>query len=141
MPYPELMVAPMRRHLTDHGVKELRSAAEVDEALALRGTALVAVNSICGCAASLMRPALISALQRGPVPDEVYTVFAGQDLEATARAREYFTGYAPSSPAVALLRDGELVYMMERSDIEGRPPVDVARDLETALARHCSGAA
>lgn len=139
MPYPELMVSPMRRQLTDAGLTELRTAADVDAALAeLDGTAVVAVNSICGCAAQLMRPALIAALQRGPAPAAAYTVFAGQDLEATARAREYFTGYAPSSPAVALLRNGVLVFMLERKDIEGRDPGDIADDLQRAFVTHCA---
>ncbi len=141
MPYPDLMIAPMRRELTDNGVQELRTAEEVDAVLGRgEGTTAVAVNSMCGCAAALMRPAFLRALQEGARPDHVVTVFAGQDLEATARAREYFTGYPPSSPSVALLKDGQLVWMMERSNIEGRSPVAVAAELREAFARHCAEA-
>ncbi|HET7748356.1 MAG TPA: BrxA/BrxB family bacilliredoxin, partial [Terriglobales bacterium] len=112
--YPELMVLPMREELTRLGVEELRSAAEVEQALAKPGTTMVVVNSICGCAAGRMRPAVRLALQHPVRPDQAVTVFAGQDRDATERAREYFEGYPPSSPSIGLLRDGKLVYMMQR---------------------------
>jgi bacilliredoxin len=138
MPYPELMITPMRRELTDRGVRELRTADQVDDVLRhATGTAVVAVNSICGCAAALMRPALVQALCHDAVPDRAYSVFAGQDLEATARARSYFTGYPPSSPAIALFKDGKLVFMLQRSDIERRNPTDIAADLRAAFDRFC----
>src|SRR5258708_6844318 len=121
MSFNELMISPMRQDLTRHGVRELKTAQEVDGVLAdSKGTVAIAVNSVCGCSSSRMRPAFTSALKNKNVPDVVATVFAGQDHEATARAREYFTGYPPSSPSVAILRDGKLVFMMERRDIEGR---------------------
>ncbi|NIP58602.1 MAG: BrxA/BrxB family bacilliredoxin, partial [Gemmatimonadetes bacterium] len=131
MPYPEMMVAPMRQDLVQIGFRELRTAEEVDEVLSEEtGSVLVAVNSVCGCAAGSMRPAVAMALERQNVPEVKTTVFAGQDLEATERAREYFTGYPPSSPSVALLKNGELVYMMERHQIEGRTAEEIARDLK-----------
>jgi putative YphP/YqiW family bacilliredoxin len=139
MPYPDLLVAPMREDLVRLGFEELRSAAEVDRALdGGAGPALVVVNSVCGCAAGAMRPAVAMSLQSSRVkPPVLATVFAGQDLEATARAREYFTGYPPSSPSVALLKDGELVWMMERHQIEGRGPEAIAQDLVAAYEEHC----
>lgn len=138
MPFPEMMVRPMREELTRIGLEELRDPAAVDEFLsnASEGTALIAVNSTCGCAAGSMRPALAMALRRGPRPDRLATVFAGQDAEATARAREYFTGYPPSSPSVALFRDGRIVWMMERSDIQGRQPEHLAGELVQVFERH-----
>src|SRR5687768_12817805 len=129
----DLMARVMRDELTRHGFAELRTPAEVDEALTAPGTVLVAVNSNCGCAGGTMRPAVVEALRRGPQPDRAVTVFASGDTEATARAREYFTGYAPSSPAIALLRDGELVFMLERSDIKPSTPQDVAERVVGAL--------
>src|SRR5450755_3174605 len=121
--YPEIMVIPMREELTRLGVQELRTAEEVDRAIVNQpGTAMVVVNSICGCAAGRMRPAVRVALQNAARPDNVFSVFAGQDTAATERARSYFTGYPPSSPSIAILRDGKLVYMMQRSDIERREP-------------------
>lgn len=139
MPYHEMMVKPMREEVTRHGVKELRSVADVDAALgAGEGTALVFVNSVCGCAAGGARPALALALAHGIKPQHLYTVFAGQDLEATARARSYFAEYQPSSPSVALLRDGEVVHFVHRHMIEGRPPQAIATDLVAAFAKHCS---
>lgn len=114
----DLLARVMRDELTKNGFTELRTAPEVDEALQAPGTVLVAVNSTCGCAAGVMRPAVVEALRRGPRPDRAVTVFASGDVEATARAREYFTGYEPSSPSIALLRDGELVFMLERHDIK-----------------------
>src|SRR5271168_3269094 len=119
--YPEIMVIPMREELTRLGIEELRTAEAVDRALnAQPGTTLVVVNSICGCAAGRMRPAVRLALQNAAHPDKAVTVFAGQDTEATERARGYFTGQAPSSPSIAILRDGQLVYLMPRRDIESR---------------------
>jgi bacilliredoxin len=135
MPLPEVMVQPARAELTRLGLQELRTPAEVDEALTSCGTVLVAVNSMCGCAAGRMRPAVALALRAGNPPEKLTTVFAGQDLAATARAREYFTGYAPSSPSIALLRDGAIVYMMERKDIERRHPEEIALDLVEAFER------
>ena len=136
--YPELMVLPMREELTRLGVEELRSAAEVEQALAKPGTTMVVVNSICGCAAGRMRPAVRLALQHAVRPDQAVTVFAGQDRDATERAREYFEGYPPSSPSVGLLRDGKLVYMMQRSDIETREAEDIAADLTAAFDKFCA---
>lgn len=139
--YPELMVLPMREELTRLGVEELRSAAEVEQALAKPGTTMVVVNSICGCAAGRMRPAVRVALQHAVRPDQAVTVFAGQDRDATERAREYFEGYPPSSPSIGLLRDGKLVYMMQRSDIETREAEDIAADLTVAFDKFCAKAA
>src|SRR5512135_2823098 len=137
--YPELMVLPMREELTRLGVEELRSAAEVEQALAKPGTVLVVVNSICGCAAGRMRPAVRLALEHAVRPEKIVTVFAGQDRDATEQARSYFTGYQPSSPSIALLRDGQLVYMMERHDIEHREAEDIAGDLTGAFDKYCTG--
>lgn len=139
--YPEIMVIPMREELTRLGIEELRTADAVDRALqGQRGTALVIVNSICGCAAGRMRPAVRMALASAAHPDKTYSVFAGQDLEATEKARGYFTGQPPSSPSIAILRDGELVYMMPRRDIESREAPQIAADLKTALDRFCAKA-
>src|SRR3954466_3032861 len=113
----DMILTPMRQDLTRHGVRELRTAEEVDQVLAEKGTVAIAVNSVCGCSSSRMRPAFTGALKNENVPDVVATVFAGQDHEATARAREYFTGYPASSPSVAILKNGRLVFMMERRDI------------------------
>ena len=132
----DLLAQVMRNELTHNGFTELRTPAEVDEALNGSGTVLVAVNSNCGCAGGTMRPAVVHALRNGPKPDRAVTVFASGDAEATARAREYFTGYAPSSPAIALLRDGELVFMLERSDIKPSTPEDVAARVVAALEQH-----
>jgi putative YphP/YqiW family bacilliredoxin len=136
--YPEELVRPMRAELTQLGFEELRTADEVDEKLPEKGTTLVVVNSICGCAARMARPAVKMALEQASAkPAHLTTVFAGQDREATDKARGYFTGYPPSSPSIALLRDGELVFMMERWQIEGRPAPEIARDLKTAFEEHC----
>jgi len=136
MPYNELMVRPMREELTRLGVQELRSVAEVDAALgAALGTALVFVNSVCGCAAGAARPALSLALRHPVKPQHLYTVFAGQDLEATARARSYFGEFQPSSPSIALLRDGEVVHFVHRYMIEGHGPDAIAADLVAAFER------
>ncbi len=139
--YPELMVLPMREELTRLGIEELRSAADVEQALAKPGTTMVVVNSICGCAAGRMRPAVRMALQHAVRPDQSVTVFAGQDRDATERAREYFEGYAPSSPSIGLLRDGKLVYMMQRSDIEQREAEEISADLTAAFEKFCAKAA
>ena len=137
MPYPPALVAPMREEMTRMGARELTSSAEVDATLGdQKGTMLVFVNSVCGCAAGNARPALHFALQHGVRPQQVVTVFAGQDVEATARARQYFAEYQPSSPSIALLRDGEVVHFVHRHQIEGRAPQDVAADLTAAFDRH-----
>lgn len=136
--YPEIMLVPMREELTKVGVQELRTAEEVDKTLRTEpGTVMVVVNSICGCAAGRMRPAVRAALQNASRPDKAYSVFAGQDAEATERARSYFTGYPPSSPSIAILRDGELLYMMQRSDIERREAPEIAAELKKAFDRFC----
>ena len=140
--YPEIMVVPMREELTRLGVQELKTAEAVDRELKVRqGTTMVVVNSICGCAAGRMRPAVRAALNHGAKPSRVFTVFAGQDPEATERARSYFTGYRPSSPSIALFREGELVHMMQRSDIEHRDSLDIANELKRAFDQHCSATA
>ena len=136
--YPEIMLVPMREELTKVGVQELRTAEEVDRTLRSEpGTVMVVVNSICGCAAGRMRPAVRAVLQTAPRPDKVFSVFAGQDTEATERARGYFTGYPPSSPSIAILRDGKLLYMMQRSDIERREASEIASELKKAFDQHC----
>lgn len=140
--YDERFVAPMRAEITQYGVEELRTAAAVDEALTQRkGTQLLIVNSICGCAARNMRPAVGMALQHAVTPDHKFTVFAGNDADATRQARSYFTGYAPSSPSIGLLKDGKLVHMVERWQIEGRSPEVIAEDLKAAFDKHCASAA
>lgn len=136
--YDERFVTPMREELTQLGVREMRTADEVDEVLRdVRGTTLVVVNSICGCAARNARPAVARALESGKHPDRLTTVFAGQDAEATARAREYFTPYPPSSPQIALLKDGAVAFMLERRQIEGRNAEEIAKDLVEAFERYC----
>jgi len=133
------MVIPMREELTRLGIQELRTAADVDRAVANQpGTTMVVVNSICGCAAGRMRPAVRAALQHSTRPDKLFTVFAGQDKEATDRARFYFVGYPASSPSIALLRDGKLVHMMQRSDIEHREATDIAAELKSAFDKFCA---
>jgi putative YphP/YqiW family bacilliredoxin len=138
MPYSELMVAPMRRDLVRLGFREMRTPDDVEGFLESGGTVLVAVNSICGCSAAAMRPAVALSLDHPRRPQLLTTVFAGQDLEATEKAREYFAGYPPSSPSVALLKDGQLVHMMERHQIEGRSPEEIADDLRAAFDQHCT---
>ena len=135
--YPEMMVIPMREELTRVGIKETRTAAEVDAALAAPGTTLLVVNSICGCAAGKMRPGVRLALQNATKPDQAVTVFAGQDREATDRARSYFAGNPPTSPAVAILRDGKLVYLMQRSAIEVNTAQAIAGELARAFDEFC----
>lgn len=139
MPYPELMVRPMREDLTRLGVKELKTVEEVDAALGnQQGTALVFVNSVCGCAAGAARPGLMMALEQAATkPDALYTVFAGQDLDATARARSYFGEYQPSSPSVALMKDGEVAAFLHRHQIEGRGPAQIAEGLVSMFEAHC----
>lgn len=135
--YPELMLVPMREELTGVGVKELRTAADVDAALKAAGSAMVVVNSVCGCAAGRMRPAVRLALRHATLPEKLYSVFAGQDSEATQQARSYFTGYPPSSPSIALLRDGKLVYFLQRNQIENREAPAIAADLMQAFDQFC----
>jgi len=137
--YPELMVIPMREDLKRMGVEELKTATDVDRELAIKeGTTLVVVNSICGCAAGRMRPAVRAALQHSSKPNRAFSVFAGQDMEATERARAYFTGYPPSSPSLALFSEGKLVHMMQRSDIEHRDSADIATELRRIFDQHCA---
>jgi Protein of unknown function (DUF1094). len=132
------MIQPMRDELTSVGFKELRTPEEVEEHLPnAKGTSLVFVNSVCGCAAGLARPAARLALQHEVKPDNLFTVFAGQDKEATAKAREYFAPYPPSSPSIALLKDGELVHFIERHQIEYRSAEEIAADLIAAFDEHC----
>jgi len=136
--YDERFVSPMRQELTQLGVEEMRTPEEVDSKLKdVPGTTLVVVNSICGCAARNARPAVAKAIQHDNRPDKLTTVFAGQDVSATQRARSYFTGYAPSSPQIALMKDGQVVYMLERHQIEGRTSDDIAKDLTRAFDRYC----
>ena len=138
MPYPEMMVAPMRDDLVRVGFAEMRTPEEVDSILGKeKRTTLVVVNSVCGCAAAMMRPAVYMSLQGEKKPEVLTTVFAGQDMEATDRTRDYIPGYPPSSPSVALFKDGELVYFMERHQIEGRPREDIASDLLAAYEQYC----
>ena len=136
--YPEIMLIPMREELTRAGIKEARTAAEVDASLAQPGTTLLVVNSICGCAAGKMRPAVRMALQHSSTPDQAITVFAGQDAEATQRARDYFAGNPPSSPAIAILRDGKLVYLMQRYIIEQSTAPQIAGELVRAFDEFCA---
>ena len=139
--YPEFMIAPMREELTRFGVRELRTVGEVDDALTkTSGTVMVVVNSVCGCAAGRARPGVALALQHASKPDLVATVFAGADVEATERARGYFTGYPPSSPSIALFKDGKLVYMLERHQIENQEADAIAAQLTAAFDTHCVGA-
>ena len=140
--YDPRLVQPMREELTRIGFTELRTTAEVDAALQdVKGTALVVVNSVCGCAARNARPAATTALQHAKRPAQLFTVFAGQDTDATARARGYMTGFAPSSPSIALFKDGQLVFMIERWQIEGRPAEEIAHDLVNAFNRYCGPSA
>ena len=136
--YPEIMVIPMREELTRAGIKETRTAEEVVAALAKPGTTMVVVNSICGCAAGKMRPGVRLALQNSTLPDQAITVFAGQDREATERARSYFEGNPPTSPAVAILRDGKLVYLMQRFVIESNSAQVIGQELARAFNELCA---
>lgn len=138
MPYPEYLVAPMRQELVAVGARECRTAAEVDEAVKAPGVTMMIVNSVCGCAAGKARPGIALALQHANRPDQVATVFAGADIEATTRAREHFAGFAPSSPSIALMRDGKVVYMVERRDIEARSAQGIADLLTLAFDKYCA---
>ena len=138
MPYPERFIAPMRAELAQLGVQELRSPADVDAAVASPGTVMVVVNSVCGCAAGKARPGIAIALQHDKRPDVLGTVFAGADIDATERAREHLLPYPPSSPSVALLQNGKVVYMLERRDIENRDAGTIAQLLRSAFDQFCS---
>jgi putative YphP/YqiW family bacilliredoxin len=139
MPYPEFFVEPMRKELTDLGVQELRTPADVDAAVTAKdGTLMVVVNSVCGCAAGKARPGIALALRHQNKPDRVATVFAGADVDATERARSYFTGYPPSSPSIALFQNGNLVYMLERRNIENRDAYSIATELAQAFDKFCA---
>lgn len=136
--YDEMIVAPMRAELTRLGIQETRTVPEVDAVLGeKKGTVLVVVNSVCGCAAGMARPGVAMALRNSNLPEKMITVFAGNDVDATNRARSYFTGYRPSSPSIALLRDGEVVKMLERWQIEGRGPQEIAKELTAAFDQFC----
>src|SRR3972149_2495472 len=140
MPYPEYLTAPMRGEMTEMGAQELRTAQAVDEAVKNSdGVLMMVVSSVCGCAAGKARPGIAMALRNENRPDVVATVFAGSDIEATDRARQYFTGYPPSSPSIGLLKDGKLIYMMERRDIETRDAQMIAQELTRAFDTHCAG--
>ncbi|MBC7910531.1 MAG: BrxA/BrxB family bacilliredoxin [Pyrinomonadaceae bacterium] len=141
MPYPEFLIRPMREDLTQLGVQETKTPEEVDEVIRqTEGTVMMIVNSVCGCAAGKARPGVALALQHEVKPDKVATVFAGADIEATERARSYFTGYRPSSPSIGLLKDGQLVYIMERHQIEGKDAPQIAEELKQAFEQHCAKA-
>jgi len=137
MPYPEILIKAMRDELTQLGVKETRTPEEVDAAVHDPGTVMVVVNSVCGCAAGKARPGIAMALKHKVLPDKVVTVFAGADIDATDRARSYFTGYPPSSPSIGLMRNGELVYILQRHQIEGREAPQIAGELTAAFDRFC----
>lgn len=138
MMYDEDMIAPMRQELTALGIQEARTPDAVEKALAEKGTTLVVVNSVCGCAAAQARPGVAEGLSKsGKKPDRAITVFAGNDGEATAAARAHFTGYQPSSPAIALIKDGDVVFMLERWQISGRDAQQIGSDLAQAIEQHC----
>jgi putative YphP/YqiW family bacilliredoxin len=139
MPYPEIMIHGMRQELARLGIEETKSPEQVKDAVEnTDGTLMVVVNSVCGCAAGGVRPGIAMALQNEAKPDRAITVFAGADIDATDVAREYFTGYTPSSPAIALIKNGELVQMFERRNLEGRHPQQIAQELIAAFNQHCS---
>ena len=139
MPYSELLIKPMREDLVRAGVEETRTPAEVEDAIKnTKGTLLVVVNSVCGCAAGKARPGVARALQSAPRPDRAVTVFAGADIEATAAARAHFAPYPPSSPQIALFKDGELVYMLERHQIENKYAEEIAGELTEAFGKYCT---
>ena len=138
MPYPEPFIAPMRAELTSLGVTELRTPGQVDDAVQSTGTVMIVVNSVCGCAAGKARPGIALALQHSRKPDLAATVFAGGDVEATDRARQYFTPYPASSPSIGLLRDGKLLFMLERRDIENRDAASIAARLTAAFDEYCA---
>jgi putative YphP/YqiW family bacilliredoxin len=138
MPYSEILIKPMREDLTRAGIEETRTPEQIEDAIRnTKGTLLVVVNSVCGCAAGKARPGVVMALQNEARPDRTVTVFAGADIEATAKAREYFAPYPPSSPQIALFKDGQLVYMMERHQIEQRFADQIADELTAAFNRFC----
>ena len=141
MPYPEELVAPMRKELTDHGVTELKSASEVEDFLGTDETSLVIINSVCGCAAGGARPGAVLSIQAETRPDRIGTVFAGQDVEATQKARDFCSQVPPSSPAMALFKGSDLVWFLPRHMIEGRDPQSIAFDLVQAFEEHCSSKA
>jgi putative YphP/YqiW family bacilliredoxin len=136
--YPEIMVIPMREELTRAGIRETKTAADVEQAVAAPGTTMVVVNSICGCAAGKMRPGVRMAMQNANLPDQKITVFAGQDREATDKARSYFAGHPPTSPSIGILRDGKLVYLMQRSAIETSTAPAIASELARAFDEFCA---
>ncbi len=139
MRYNPILVQPMREELTTIGFQELRTPEDVDEFMKHHeGTTLLVVNSVCGCAAGKARPGIALALRHQVLPDRLATVFAGMEIEATDRARQHFLGYSPSSPQIALFKDGELVHMLERRDIEGRDADAIAADLTAAFDKHCA---
>ncbi len=139
MPYPEIMIHGMRQELAQLGIEETKTPEAVKEAVEnTDGTVMVIVNSVCGCAAGGVRPGIAMALQNEAKPDKAITVFAGADIDATDVARDYFTGYAPSSPAIGILKDGKLVQMFERKDLEGRHPQQIAQALVGAFNETCS---
>ncbi len=139
MPYPEMLIKPMREDLTRLGVQETRTPEELEEVVrSTKGTVMVIVNSVCGCAAGKARPGIALALKHAVTPDRVVTVFAGADISATDRARSYFSGYPPSSPSVGLLQDGRIVYMLQRHEIEGREAPEIASLLTAAFDRFCA---
>jgi putative YphP/YqiW family bacilliredoxin len=140
MPYPEIMIHGMRAELAQLGIEETKTAEAVAEAVdKTEGTLMVVVNSVCGCAAGGVRPGIAMALQHSEAkPDRSITVFAGADIDATETARDYFSGYAPSSPSIGFLKNGELVQLFERRDLEGRPPTIIAQALIDAFNTHCS---
>src|SRR5256885_13722011 len=137
MPYPEMLIQPMREDLTRYGVQETRTPEELDTVIRENGTVMIIVNSVCGCAAGRARPAVGLALKHSVLPDKVVSVFAGADIAATERARSYFKGYFPSSPSVGILQGGKIVFMLERHQIEGRNPEAIAKDLTDAFDRFC----
>ncbi len=142
MPYPELMIAPMREELSRLGIEEARTPEQVVAAVqSTPGTLLIVVNSVCGCAAGRARPAVRMALEQASRPDRAITVFAGADIEATAKAREYFQPHPPSSPQIALMKAGKLVYMLPRNRIEGREAGEIAADLREAFQNYCAAGA
>jgi putative YphP/YqiW family bacilliredoxin len=140
MPYPEMMIYGMRQELAQLGIEETKTSEAVADAVKnTDGTLMVVVNSVCGCAAGGVRPGIAMALQNSPVkPDRAITVFAGADIDATETAREFFTGYMPSSPSIAFIKDGQLVDMFERRDLEGRPPAMIAQALVDTFNKHCT---
>lgn len=142
MPYSELLIKPMREDLTNLGIRETRTPEAVDAAVAsAKGTIMVVVNSVCGCAAGRARPGIALALKNDIRPQDMITVFAGADIEATEKARSYFTGYRPSSPSIGLLRDGEPLFLLERHQIEGREAPEIAVLLREAFNKHCAAEA